>query len=211
MCKFSCQVATTTQRLIGKGIPEGQFYHHLTPNQSTMNMSRDLAFQHVRGLTEPKIEEEISWLIRDRTAGNLDSSRLKNHISPHKRRPPEHPERKLSDRTESYSRRHSAQCNGDSTPHPPPSPTYARKGETRRKQKPRFVHKVPHRHRSERHRRNRRIKRRKRNYEQGHTLPRARSSPSSKRHDLCAHGSLSVFDRLSLDTVACGTLIHYNA
>ena len=31
-------------------------------------MSRNLAFQHVRGLTEPKIEEEISWLIRDRTA-----------------------------------------------------------------------------------------------------------------------------------------------
>jgi len=28
---------------------------------------------------------------------------------------------------------------------------------------------------------------------------------------LCAHGPLSVFDRLSVDTVACGTLIHYNA
>ena len=41
--------------LIGKSIPERRFYHHRTLNPSTMNMSRDLAFQHVRGLTEPKI------------------------------------------------------------------------------------------------------------------------------------------------------------
>jgi len=27
---------------------------------------------------------------------------------------------------------------------------------------------------------------------------------------LYAHGPLSVFDRLSVDTVACGTLTHYN-
>ena len=33
-----------------------------------MNMSRDLAFLHVRGLTEPKIEDEISRLNRDRIA-----------------------------------------------------------------------------------------------------------------------------------------------
>jgi len=39
-----------------------------------MNMSRDLAFQHVRGVAEPNIEEEISRLNRDRTAAATAAS-----------------------------------------------------------------------------------------------------------------------------------------
>jgi len=132
VCKFSCRVRNNDAELIGKGGPERQFYHHRTLNQSTMNTSRDLTFQHVRGPKEPrsrtkrtKIEEEISQLNRNRTAAAraetwspLDSNIISVLTNDG------HHSILNSDRKERYSRRHSVNYCGDSTPHPPPGLLY---------------------------------------------------------------------------------------